>query len=71
MQTYMGTALSLAIFEPNPEYLYRLERKIELINALIQKIKVKKPTHLNLDCEKSKFVDIEYFIETAVNHHCI
>jgi hypothetical protein len=71
MQTYMGTALSLASFEPNPEYLYlyRLERKIELINALIQKIKEKNPTHLNLDCEKSKFVDIEYFIETAVNHH--
>ena len=71
IQTYMGTALSLATFEPNPEYLYlyRLERKIELINALIQKIKEKNPTHLNLDFDKSKYVGLEYLIETAVNHH--
>jgi hypothetical protein len=51
----LDAALSIASFEPNPEYLYlyRLERKIELINLLIQKIKNKNPTHLNLDWTKT------------------
>jgi hypothetical protein len=51
----LDAALSIASFEPNPEYLYlyRLERKIELINLLIQKIKDKNPTHLNLDWTKT------------------
>jgi hypothetical protein len=71
MQTYMSTALSLASFEPNPEYLYlyRLERKIELINALIQKITEKTPTHLNLDLQKTRFVNVKYLIHTAVHHY--
>jgi hypothetical protein len=53
--TDLDVALSVASFEPNPEYLYlyRLERKIELINLLIQKIKEKNPTHLNLDWTKT------------------
>jgi hypothetical protein len=55
-QTDLDAALSVASFEPNPEYLYlyRLERKIELINLLIEKIKEKNPTHLNLDWTKTK-----------------
>jgi hypothetical protein len=51
----LDAALSIASFEPNPEYLYlyRLERKIELINLLLQKIKVKNTTHLNLNWTKT------------------
>ncbi|HXN54432.1 MAG TPA: hypothetical protein VN854_00490 [Mycoplasmatales bacterium] len=53
--TDLDAALSIASFEPNPEYLYlyRLERKIELINLLIQKIIEKNPTHLHLDWTKT------------------
>jgi hypothetical protein len=71
VQTYMSTALSLASFEPNPEYLYlyRLERKIELINTLIHKIEDKNPTHLNLDFKNTKFVIVENYMQAAVDHH--
>jgi hypothetical protein len=69
--TDLEIALSIASFEPNPEYLYlyRLERKIELINLLIQKIKVKNTTHLNLDWTKTKINQIcgHYVMQCHIN----
>jgi hypothetical protein len=69
--TDISIALSGGTFEPNPEYLYlyRLERKIELINLLIQKIKDKNPTHLNWNLTKTTFVNLDELFNRLVEHH--
>src|ERR1700735_1753540 len=69
-QTSMSEALSVGIFEPNPEYiyLYRIHRKIELINSLIQKIKHKNPTHLNLDYAKNTVFFFNYIVYSVSEH---
>jgi hypothetical protein len=69
--TDMCEALSVGTFEPNPEYfyLYRIHRKIELINALIQKIKEKNPTHLNFDFTKTMVDENVSIVIRAVSDH--
>jgi hypothetical protein len=56
------------IYEENEEYcsLYRLFKYIEMINFLLEKIKEKNPTHLNLDT--SHFVFDDYFVSGL--YHC-
>jgi hypothetical protein len=46
-----------------------LERKIELINTFIETIKGKNTTHLNFSFAKTKFIDLDDFIQTVFNHH--
>jgi hypothetical protein len=55
--------------DPENLYHYRLVRKIEIIHVVIELIKEKNFSHLNLNLMKTQFVGLEKWIGTLVQHY--